>query len=174
MTTLNNLKAPYNSRHRKKRVGRGQGSGLGKTAGRGGKGQKARSGNMHFEGFEGGQSPLQRRLPKFGFNSPNRVSYPIVNLSELERFNAGAVVDEAALRAIGLVKGNAHGIKILGTGELTKKLTVRAHKFSASAKEAISGKGGTAEELPLVAHKPEAAVRAHAGKGVKAPRPAKA
>src|SRR5512144_2428755 len=101
-TTLNNLKRPKGSWHRKKRVGRGQGSGLGKTAGRGGKGQKARSGNMRFEGFEGGQSPLQRRLPKFGFNSPNRLQFAVVNLSELERFKAGAVVDEAALRKSGL------------------------------------------------------------------------
>ena len=88
MTTLNNLKRPANSWHRKKRVGRGQGSGLGKTAGRGGKGQKARSGNMRFEGFEGGQSPLQRRLPKFGFISPNRTIYAVVNLADLEAFDA--------------------------------------------------------------------------------------
>src|SRR5437762_7079291 len=105
MASLHELKAPRDSRHRKKRVGRGQGSGLGKTAGRGGKGQKARSGNMRFEGFEGGQSPLQRRLPKFGFNSPNRLHFAVVNLHELERFGAGAVVDEKALRESGLVKG---------------------------------------------------------------------
>src|SRR3954469_17984059 len=105
MVTLHTLKAPYRSTHRKKRVGRGQGSGLGKTAGRGGKGQKARSGNMRFEGFEGGQSPLQRRLPKFGFTSPNRIIYSVVNVRDLERFKAGSVVDEAALRAINLVKG---------------------------------------------------------------------
>src|SRR6188472_3888453 len=105
MSTLNSLKAPHNSRHRKKRVGRGQGSGLGKTAGRGGKGQKARSGNMRFEGFEGGQSPLQRRLPKFGFTPPNRLEYAIVNLTDLQGFKAGSTVDEAALRERGLVKG---------------------------------------------------------------------
>lgn len=167
MNTLSTLKAPRNSRHRKKRVGRGQGSGLGKTAGRGGKGQKARTGNMHFEGFEGGQSPLQRRLPKFGFNSPNRVSYAVVNLAEIERFAAGSSVDEAALRAMGLVKGRFDGVKVLGNGKLTKKLTVRAHKFSASAREGIQGAGGTVEELPLVDHKPEAAAKAHAGKGIK-------
>src|SRR5436190_13317973 len=103
MSDLHSLKAPYNSRHRKKRVGRGQGSGLGKTAGRGGKGQKARSGNMRFEGFEGGQSPLQRRLPKFGFNSPNRVHYAVLNLSDLERLTVSGVVNEAALRQAGLV-----------------------------------------------------------------------
>src|SRR4051812_30043464 len=143
MSTLHTLKAPYHSNHRKKRVGRGQGSGLGKTAGRGGKGQKARSGNMRFEGFEGGQSPLQRRLPKFGFNSPNRLDFAVVNVSELERFKAGAVVDEAALREIGLVKGRWDGVKILGHGEITKKLTVKAHKFSAKAKEALAKAGGT-------------------------------
>src|SRR5436190_19259026 len=116
MSDLHSLKAPYNSRHRKKRVGRGQGSGLGKTAGRGGKGQKARSGNMHFEGFEGGQSPLQRRSPKFGFTSPNRKEFAVVNLDELEGFTAGTTVDEAALRGKGLVKGHHwDGVKILGS-----------------------------------------------------------
>src|SRR5687768_2142625 len=131
MATLNNLKRPAGSWHRKKRVGRGQGSGLGKTAGRGGKGQKARSGNMRFEGFEGGQSPLQRRLPKFGFTSPNRTIYAVVNLADLEGFDAGATVDEAALKTRGLVKGRYDGVKVLGNGTLTKKLTVRAHKLSA-------------------------------------------
>jgi large subunit ribosomal protein L15 len=169
MSTLNQLHAPKHSRHRKKRVGRGQGSGLGKTAGRGGKGQKARSGNMRFEGFEGGQSPLQRRLPKFGFVSPNRIQYAIVNLGELSRFEGGSVVDEQALRKSRLVQGvSAAGIKILGNGELQAKLTVRAHKFSAQAKQAIEKAGGTAEELPLVAHKPESAGKAHGGKGAKA------
>jgi large subunit ribosomal protein L15 len=167
MTTLNNLKRPANSWHRKKRVGRGQGSGLGKTAGRGGKGQKARSGNMRFEGFEGGQSPLQRRLPKFGFISPNRTIYAVVNLADLEAFDAGATVDEAALKTRGLVKGRYDGVKVLGNGTLTKKLTVRAHKLSATAREAVEKAGGSVEELPLVAHKPESAVKAHSGKGVK-------
>lgn len=167
-TTLHTLKRPKGSWHRKTRVGRGQGSGLGKTAGRGGKGQKARSGNMRFEGFEGGQSPLQRRLPKFGFNSPNRVCYAIVNVGELARFAAGTTVDHDALRKSGLVKGVFDGIKILGQGELKAKLTVKAHKFSAGAKEAITKAGGSVEELPLVAHKPEAAAKAHAGKGAKA------
>src|SRR3954454_6417070 len=148
MSSLTNLQRPRNSWHRKKRVGRGQGSGLGKTAGRGGKGQKARSGNMRFEGFEGGQSPLQRRLPKFGFNSPNRTEYAVVNLSELERFNAGATVDEASLREAGLVKGRWDGVKILGDGALSKKLSVKAHKFSGKAREAIPGAGGSIEEIP--------------------------
>jgi large subunit ribosomal protein L15 len=169
-TTLNNLKRPVGSWHRKKRVGRGQGSGLGKTAGRGGKGQKARSGNMRFEGFEGGQSPLQRRLPKFGFTSPNRTQYAVVNLADLEGFDAGATVDVAALETRGLVKGRYDGVKVLGNGTLTKKLTVRAHKLSATAREAIEKAGGSVEELPLVAHKPESAAKAHAGKGVKQAR----
>jgi large subunit ribosomal protein L15 len=167
MTSLHDLKSPPNSRHRKKRVGRGQGSGLGKTAGRGAKGQKARTGNMHFEGFEGGQMPLQRRLPKFGFTSPNRVQYAIVNVSELGRFADGASVGPEELRAAGLVKGRVDGVKVLGSGALAKKLGVRAHKFSGKARELIQGAGGTAEELPLVTHKAESAPRAHAGKGVK-------
>jgi large subunit ribosomal protein L15 len=169
-TTLNNLKRPEGSWHRKKRVGRGQGSGLGKTAGRGGKGQKARTGNMRFEGFEGGQSPLQRRLPKFGFTSPNRTLYAVVNLADLEGFDAGATVDVAALENRGLVKGRYDGVKVLGNGTLTKKLTVRAHKLSATAREAIEKAGGSVEELPLVAHKPESAAKAHSGKGVKQAR----
>lgn len=168
MTTLHNLNRPKNSWHRKKRVGRGQGSGLGKTAGRGGKGQKARSGNMRFEGFEGGQSPLQRRLPKFGFKAPNRLTWGIVNLETLQRFSAGAVVDEAALRAKGWLKGRADGLRVLATGKLSKKLTVKAHHFSAAAKAAIESAGGVIEQLERVAHRPEAAAKAHAGKGVKA------
>lgn len=167
MTTLNNLKRPEGSWQRKKRVGRGQGSGLGKTAGRGGKGQKARSGNMRFEGFEGGQSPLQRRMPKFGFNSPNRTVYAVVNLSDLEGFDAGATVDVAALESRGLVKGRYDGVKLLGNGSLTKKLTIRVNKASGTAREAIEKAGGSVEELPLVAHKPESAAKAHSGKGVK-------
>ncbi len=167
MTTLNNLKRPEGSWHLKKRVGRGQCSGLGKTAGRGGKGQKARSGNMRFEGFEGGQSPLQRRLPKFGFISPNRTVYAVVNLSDLEGFDAGTTVDVAALETRGLVKGRYDGVKVLGNGTLSKKLSVRAHKLSATAREAIEKAGGSVEELPLVAHKPESAAKAHSGKGVK-------
>lgn len=169
MVTLHTLKAPYRSTHRKKRVGRGQGSGLGKTAGRGGKGQKARSGNMRFEGFEGGQSPLQRRLPKFGFNSPNRLDFAIVNLGELEtHFKSGATVDEASLRKAGLIKGSYDGTKVLGTGALTQKLTVKVNKVSEGAKAAIAAAGGTVEEIPLFVHKPEAATKAHSGKGVKA------
>jgi large subunit ribosomal protein L15 len=172
MASLTNLKRPKNSWHRKKRVGRGQGSGLGKTAGRGGKGQKARSGNMRFEGFEGGQSPLQRRLPKFGFISPNRVLYAAVNVGELEQFEAGSVVDEHALEEAGLIKGKRHGVKLLGDGELSKKLTLKVHKASAKAKELVEKAGGSIELLPLVAHKPESAAKAHAGKGLKKTKPA--
>jgi large subunit ribosomal protein L15 len=168
MVTLHSLKAPRRSTHRKKRVGRGQGSGLGKTAGRGGKGQKARTGNMRFEGFEGGQSPLQRRLPKFGFNSPNRLEYAIVNLRDLKAFKDGSTVDEKAFREAGLVKGKVDGIKLLGVGALKSKLTVHAHRFSAAAREAISKAGGQVVDVPLVAHAPESAAKAHAGKGVKA------
>jgi large subunit ribosomal protein L15 len=145
---LHSLKAPANSRRPKKRVGRGQGSGLGKTAGRGGKGQKARSGNMHFEGFEGGQSPLHRRLPKRGFRNPFNISYAVINLSDLEKkFEAGASVDEAALRKAGLVNGVWDGVKVLGNGELKKKLTVKANSFSAKAKEAISAAGGSVDVI---------------------------
>ena len=167
MTSLQDLKRPRNSWHRKKRVGRGQGSGLGKTAGRGGKGQKARTGNMRFEGFEGGQSPLQRRLPKFGFNPPNRLSFGIVNLTELEAFKAGSVVDAAALREKGWLKGRIDGLRVLGNGKLSKKLTVKAHHFSQAAKSAIEAAGGIAEQLQRVVHRPESASKAHAGKGVK-------
>lgn len=169
MVTLHTLKAPHRSTHRKKRVGRGQGSGLGKTAGRGGKGQKARTGNMRFEGFEGGQSPLQRRLPKFGFNSPNRIAWATVNVGDLNaKFKDGATVDTASLEATRLVQGVYDGVKILGDGELTKKLTVKVNKVTAGAREAITKAGGTVEEIALMVHKPEAAAKAHAGKGVKA------
>lgn len=167
MVTLHTLKAPHRSTHRKKRVGRGQGSGLGKTAGRGGKGQKARTGNMRFEGFEGGQSPLQRRLPKFGFNSPNRLDVAIVNVGELQtHFKAGATVDEAALQNARLIQAPYDAVKILGTGELTLKLTVKVNKVSQGAKAAIEKAGGSVEEIPLMVHKPEAAAKAHAGRGV--------
>ena len=166
MNTLHTLRRPPRSRKMRTRVGRGQGSGLGKTAGRGGKGQKARSGNMHFEGFEGGQSPLQRRLPKFGFNSPNRKEFAVVNLSDLNRFDGA--VDETTLREAGLVKGRWDGVKILASGELTKKLSVKVHKFSEAAKAAIEKAGGSIELVPLMAHKPESAAKAHSGKGVKA------
>jgi large subunit ribosomal protein L15 len=166
-SSLHDLRRPKASWHRKKRVGRGQGSGLGKTAGRGGKGQKARTGNMRFEGFEGGQSPLQRRLPKFGFLAPNRKHFAVVNVGDLDRFDAGSTVDEAALRKIGLVKGRWHGVKLLGEGSLGRKVSVQVHRVSAKAKELVEKAGGSVELVPLVAHKPEAAARAHAGKGAR-------
>ncbi|MGZ6069748.1 MAG: 50S ribosomal protein L15 [Myxococcaceae bacterium] len=167
MNTLSNLRRPRASWHRKKRVGRGQGSGLGKTAGRGGKGQKARTGNMRFEGFEGGQSPLQRRMPKFGFNSPNRKEFAVVNVGDLEGFASGATVDETALRDAGLVKGRWTGVKLLGEGTLSRKVAVHVHRASAKARELVEKAGGSVELVPLVTHKPEAAAKAHAGKGAK-------
>jgi large subunit ribosomal protein L15 len=143
---LNNLKPKKGSRHAKKRVGRGPGSGHGKTAGRGEKGQKSRSGFSRKLGFEGGQMPLHRRLPKRGFTNIFKKEYAVVNVSDLDRFDNGASVDEAALRAAGLVKGQNDGVKILGDGELSKKLTVSATKFSKSAREIIEKAGGSCEE----------------------------
>ena len=129
------------------RKGRGIGSGNGKTAGYGSKGQKARSG-VKRAGFEGGQMPLQRRLPKVGFNNIFATRYAIVNVADLEKvFEAGAVVDTEALKAKGLVKKTLDGVKILGNGELTKALTVKAAAFSASAKEKIEKAGGKAEVM---------------------------
>jgi len=145
---LNNLKPKKGSKHAKKRVGRGPGSGHGKTAGRGEKGQKSRSGYSRMLGFEGGQMPLHRRLPKRGFTNIFKKNFAVVNLSDLERFDNGATVDEAALREVGLVKGQGHaGVKILGTGKLTKKLTVVATKFSETARKYIEEAGGTIQEI---------------------------
>jgi large subunit ribosomal protein L15 len=144
---LSNLKAPRGSSQKRKRVGRGQSSGLGKTAGRGGKGQKARTGNMHFEGFEGGQMPLQRRLPKFGFKNPFRKTFVAINVSDLARFQAGATVDLEALRKQGLLNKELDGVKVLGDGDIDRALTVKAHRFSASAKAKIEKAGGKTEVL---------------------------
>ena len=168
MNSLSTLRRPKASWHRKKRVGRGQGSGLGKTAGRGGKGQKARTGNMRFEGFEGGQSPLQRRLPKFGFNAPNRKEFAVVNVGQLESFDAGTTVDEGALRKAGLVKGRWTGVKLLGEGKLSRKVAIHVHRISEKARAAVEAAGGSVTLVPLMAHKAEAASKAHAGKGAKA------
>jgi len=138
--------APGSTKQRK-RVGRGHASGHGKTAGYGHKGQKARSG-VKGAGFEGGQMPLARRLPKRGFNNIFRTEYAIVNLCTLEEsFDAGAVVDADALVAKGILKKTLAGVKILGDGALTKSLTVKAAKFSATAKAAIEAAGGTATEV---------------------------
>ena len=144
---LNNLKPKKGARHAKKRVGRGPGSGHGKTASRGEKGQKSRSGYSRQLGFEGGQMPLHRRLPKRGFTNIFKKNYAVVNLADLERFDNGATVDEAALRAAGLIKGPSDGVKVLGNGKLSKKLTVSATKFSATAKASIEAAGGTVQEI---------------------------
>ncbi len=144
---LNNLKPKKGARHAKKRVGRGPGSGHGKTSSRGEKGQKSRSGYSRMLGFEGGQMPLHRRLPKRGFTNIFKKNFTVVNLADLERFDRGATVDEAALRGSGLVKGRSHGIKVLGTGELTKKLTIHAAKFSKTAREKIEAAGGSCQEI---------------------------
>ena len=132
----------------KKRVGRGQASGMGKTAGRGGKGQKARTGNMNFIGFEGGQMPIQRRIPKRGFTNPFRIEYALINVGDLERLGL-AEVDVDKLLEAGAVKGRKDGLKVLGDGELTKPVSVRAHKFSASAREKIEKAGGKVDVIVL-------------------------
>jgi large subunit ribosomal protein L15 len=145
---LHDLKPRPGAKHRRKRLGQGESSGHGKTSGRGGKGQTARSGSSIRIGFEGGQMPLIRRIPKRGFNNARHtVRYVPVNLDALNRFDDGACVDEAALRTAGLANGRGAGIKILGGGDLTRKLTVSAHAFSASAKTKIEAKGGTCELL---------------------------
>ena len=144
---LSNLKPKKGARHAKKRVGRGPGSGHGKTAARGEKGQKSRSGFSRMRGFEGGQMPLHRRLPKRGFTNIFKKEHAVVNLSDLERFDNGATVDETALRQAGLIKGKNDGIKILGNGKLTKKLTVVATKFSETARKQIEAAGGTCQEI---------------------------
>src|SRR5438876_4546084 len=136
--SLNNLRPPKGMKHPKKRIGRGQGSGNGKTAGRGHKGAKSRSGFRFKRGFEGGQMPLHRRVPKRGFHNPFRVEYQVVNLDTLGlRFEAGTVVTPELLGERGLVSGRGGKIKILGRGEIGKALTVRAHKFSGKAAEKI-------------------------------------
>ncbi|HBV31634.1 MAG: 50S ribosomal protein L15 [Verrucomicrobiota bacterium] len=144
---LHDLKPADGSKHRRKRIGRGPGSGRGgHTSTRGQKGQGSRSGSSTRPGFEGGQLPLARRLPKRGFNNKKFATlYIPVNLESLNQFDDGATVDEAALRAAGLVNGRGDGVKILGQGELEKKLTVKAAAFSASARAAIEGKGGSCE-----------------------------
>ena len=141
---LNRMRTPHGSRQARKRVGRGEGSGLGKTSGKGHKGKGARSGGNTPPGYEGGQMPLARRLPKRGFKNLFRQEYEIVNLNSLERFAAGTVVDIAALREAGLVRGKKR-IKILADGEFTKALTVKAHAFSGKAREKIIALGGATE-----------------------------
>ena len=144
---IHELGAPVGANKDVKRVGRGHGSGNGKTAGKGHKGQNARSGGGVRPGFEGGQMPMTRRIPKRGFNNIFAVKAATVNVSDLERFNDGVVVDTELLKASGLVKKTANGIKVLGNGELTKNLTVKANAFSASAKEKIEKAGGKVEVM---------------------------
>jgi large subunit ribosomal protein L15 len=146
--SLNQLKAPKGANRERKRVGRGQGSGLGKTAGRGGKGQKARSGNMHFEGFEGGQMPLQRRLPKFGFNNVFRRDLDEVQVTKLSALPAGSLVDQAALAAAGLARKGADGVVLLGQGELQNAYTVKVARVTAGARAAVEKAGGKIDVLP--------------------------
>jgi large subunit ribosomal protein L15 len=144
--SLNQLKAPRGANRERKRVGRGQGSGLGKTAGRGGKGQKARSGNMHFEGFEGGQMPLQRRLPKFGFINPFRKEFEEVQVGDLDLLPAGDVTIDG-LKAADLVRGNGY-VVVLGKGEVKNAYSVKVHRVTAGARDAIEKAGGKVELLP--------------------------
>jgi large subunit ribosomal protein L15 len=164
---LHDLKPRPGSRHRRKRLGQGESSGHGKTSGRGGKGQTARSGSSIRIGFEGGQMPLIRRMPKRGFNNiAFGTRYIPVNLDALNKFEDGAAVDESALRSLGLARGTGKYIKILGTGELTRKLTVKVHAFSASARTKIEKLGGVCQ---LVSPPVEAAPKAK--KAPKAEKP---
>ncbi len=154
---LNNLRAPEGATHKKKRLGRGQGSGLGKTSGRGNKGQKSRSGYSRKRGFEGGQMPLHRRLPKRGFTNIFKREWAEVNLARLEElFDAGATVTPEVLVEKGLVRKSLKGsVAVLGKGDLNKSLTISAHRFSESAKNKIEAAGGKAEVIAAPAKKSE-------------------
>ncbi len=155
---LHDLKPRPGAKHRRKRLGQGESSGHGKTSGRGGKGQTARSGSSIRIGFEGGQMPLIRRIPKRGFNNARHtIAYVPVNLESLNQFDDGARIDIETIRKAGLANGPVKLVKILGDGELKKKLTVVAHKFSASARQKIEAAGGTAEVAG-----PKTAVKAQA------------
>lgn len=146
MSELSNLRAPAGSSKKKKRLGRGESSGWGKTSGAGHKGQKARrGGGKPAPGFEGGQMPLARRLPKRGFKSRNRVVYAIVNVGQLAAFDAGTVIDAEMLRKHGLIKKGRDLLKVLAEGELAAGITVRANKFSKSAADKIAAAGGSIE-----------------------------
>lgn len=155
--SLNNLRPPDGSTHKKKRRGRGPGSGLGKTAGRGHKGQKSRSGYSRRAGFEGGQMPLQRRLPKRGFTNIFKKEWIEVRLSTLEaNFNAGDEITPEILRQRGLIKKAKHDLVILGNGDVSKKLTISAHRFTKAAREKIENAGGTVNEIVYTASDSEA------------------
>jgi large subunit ribosomal protein L15 len=164
--SLHSLKVPKGATKVRKRVGRGQGSGLGKTAGRGGKGQKARSGNKRFAGFEGGQMPLQRRLPKFGFTNVFRREYAEVQVGQLEGLSG--VVDQAALKAAKLVRGRFDGVVVLGAGELTSKITVKVERVTAGARAIIEKAGGTVELVPAPVTQHQKAKAAKKAAAVKA------
>ncbi|MBR4672405.1 MAG: 50S ribosomal protein L15 [Bacilli bacterium] len=145
---LNELEKNVGATQRRKIVGRGRGSGLGKTSGKGHKGQNARSGGGVRPVFEGGQTPLYRRLPKRGFsNYEFKTTYAVINVSDLNRFDNGTVVSPALLKEVGLVKNQLDGIKVLGNGKLEKKLTVQAHKFSKTAQEKIEKSGSKIEVM---------------------------
>jgi large subunit ribosomal protein L15 len=144
---LEELKSPPGANKKVKRVGRGTGSGHGKTSTRGHKGQKARSGGGVRPGFEGGQMPLQRRLPKRGFTNIFKKEYAIVNIRDLNSFDDGSEINPEVLQNAGLIKSIKDGVKILGDGELEKKLTVRAHKISRQAEEKITARGGRVEVI---------------------------
>jgi large subunit ribosomal protein L15 len=144
---LNNLRPSIGSTKNRKRIGRGTGSGHGKTATKGHKGQKARSGGSIKAGFEGGQMPLQRRLPKRGFTHLDRVVFSLVNISQLDIYESGEVIDAMSLVSKGLIKSTRYAVKILGNGDITKSFKVTANKFSQSAKDKIIAAGGSIEEL---------------------------
>jgi large subunit ribosomal protein L15 len=149
---LNELRPAAGAKKREKRIGRGPGSGHGKTATKGHKGAKARSGGGKQPGFEGGQMPLLRRVPKRGFRNTFRIEFAIVNLKDLNGFDAKQEVTPEALLASGLIRAHADNVKILGEGQLSKPLVIRAHKFSASALEKIKQAGGRAEVIAAAAH----------------------
>ncbi|MDD2898554.1 MAG: 50S ribosomal protein L15 [Desulfuromonadaceae bacterium] len=144
---LNNLRPSIGSTKNRKRIGRGTGSGHGKTATKGHKGQKARSGGSIKAGFEGGQMPLQRRLPKRGFTPIDKVEFSLVNISQLDVYEAGSVVDSASLVSKGLIKSDRFAIKILGNGDISKAVKIIANKFSQTAKDKIIAAGGSFEEI---------------------------
>jgi large subunit ribosomal protein L15 len=145
--TLSNLKPPRGSRHRKVRVGRGMGSKMGKTAGAGNKGQQSRRGYSRRPGFEGGQMPLHRRLPKRGFSAPHSKTYAVINVESLNVFSAGDTISPELLYGLGVLRVKRESLKILGDGELKVALTVQAHAFSKSAEEKIAAAGGKVEVL---------------------------
>jgi large subunit ribosomal protein L15 len=155
---LSQLRPPKGQKHKNQRVGQGMGTGRGKFSGRGAKGAKSVSGYSRMRGFEGGQMPLHRRLPKRGFTNIFRTEYAIVNLSRLDELQ-GDTFDPANLTELGVIHKLKAGLKVLGTGELTRKITIRAHMFSAAAKQKIEAAGGTAEVIPVKVRKPTKVVK---------------